>query len=130
MPYVLNDPFSVATLGWLTHSSLGIGTLGYIFEVEVDAATAASDGWFVRLNVTQPLTGPLSFKDADELARKLSDTPGLGNLAQVCSYVGARPGDPRVTPALKVSFIYLRGQRVAAGRRAEMLSKTQGPPTG
>jgi len=126
MALIINEPIHVATLGYITFQPLGWATDGFLFEGD----TEVLDGWYVRLNETTEILGPFPYKHAVDKAKTMSTTPGLGNLAQLCTYQGIRPGDPVTAPVLRVVYIYLRGKPVAGGKRAEYHSRRKNAPNG
>jgi len=84
-----------------------------------------SDEWYYRDKPGGELFGPISLKDAEFAARRLSDRPdGIGQ-AEVLTTVGNRPGDPQQPGGTRfvVAFIYLLGKKTFAGRQAEIQSK-------
>jgi len=140
---ILADPFHVATQGVLDNS-LGIATLGWIIcgERPVEEAQpnvppdniGLSEGeprreWWVRENQNEPLVGPFSFRDASKHARYLSQCEDRSGLAQVCTFVGTRGGDPKTEPELRVAYMYIKGKMTLGGRMAEYHSDRDLPPT-
>lgn len=100
--------------------------------------------WWYRENPQDALSGPFDYRQAENLARRLSRRTDRSGLAELCTYVAApvetpqrsdavnttRGGDPRrVTPKLFVVYMYIRGKRTLGGRTAEYHSSQGLPPT-
>jgi len=81
--------------------------------------------WYYREDANKELFGPISLKQADHAARRLSKDPKHTGRAEVLTTVGDRPGDPPQPggPKLVVAFIYLKGKKTFAGRQAAIQSK-------
>lgn len=85
--------------------------------------------FYYRENKNDPPFGPLSWYHADRGARRLSLDKTKSGLAEVLTVVGARKGDPP-QPELKFSVVnmYIRGNRVLGGHKAQFHSNNELPP--
>lgn len=63
-------------------------------------------------------SGPFTYRVANSHARYLS-RENVSGICHLLTYVGARPGDPLVTPTERIVFIYIRGKQSLGGRAAE-----------
>lgn len=136
---VLADPCHVATQG-LLDNTLGVATLGWIVEVPAETPVVVTPvdpvgsmvgdprrEWWVRKDDTDEWFGPLSYRDANSQARRMTlptDINAAGNsnnikYAQVGTIMGTRGGDPNVPPDMMVVFMYANGKQTLGGRMAE-----------
>jgi len=134
---VLADPFQVATQG-LLDNSIGMATLGWIIRVEAETPVVVVPSpprnigvligdprreWWVRKDASDPWFGPLSYRDANSHARRMTvrvdNTIAEVKYAQVGTILGTRGGDPNVTPNMFVAYMYENGKQFLAGRMAE-----------
>ena len=83
---------------------------------------AAHKDFYVRETASDALFGPLTFQHAEMYARLMSKENDSG-LAEVVTLVGSREGDPAISPAIFVSYIYVRGKCVLGGKTANYHSK-------
>lgn len=137
---VLADPIHVATQGVLDNS-LGIATLGWIIRADDrppvvvipvppnNIGSLVGDPrreWWVRKDETDPWHGPLSYRDANSQARRMTmdvdETISELKYAQVGTILGTRGGDPNVAPDMFVAFLYANGKQYLGGRMAEFNS--------
>ncbi len=82
--------------------------------------------FFVRKNPNDlDLVGPLTFQHANAQARFLSKSEdNETGVAEVITFVGARPGDAlKSPPTTFVVFLYVRGRLTMGGRVAAFNSK-------
>jgi len=137
---VLAEPIHVATQGALDNS-IGIATLGWIIQVDDtppvvvvpvppnNIGSLVGDPrreWWVRKDDTEPWHGPLSYRDANYQARRMTmdvdETISELKYAQVGTVLGTRGGDPQVDPDMFVAYLYANGKQYLGGRMAEFNS--------
>lgn len=143
MPTVIPDtdcalavPIEVATQGVLDNP-IGIATLGWIIRAD-DAPPVVTTPvppnnigslvgdprreWWVRRDDTEPWHGPLSYRDANSQARRMTmnvdNTISELKYAQVGTILGTRGGDPNVAPDMFVTYLYANGRQYLGGRMA------------
>lgn len=105
-----------------TLDSCGVGARGYRGRIERPNYGTGERTFFLREN--GELFGPLDYRTANSQARLISKLPKRSGVVEVVTYVGARPGDPVLSPPkLQVVFIYVRGKQVFGGRVAQYQSK-------
>jgi hypothetical protein len=86
--------------------------------------------FYVREDKNDALFGPLTYQHANAQARELSEDEDKSGLAEIVTYVGARPGDPVGNATeLRVVYMYIRGKQTLGGRTAQFHSDRQLPPT-
>lgn len=134
---ILADPTSVATQGVLDNS-LGIATLGWIIKADDAPPTVVVPvppnnigalvgdprrEWWVRKDENDVWFGPLSYRDANYQARRMTvdvdETISEIKYAQVGTILGTRGGDPNVDPDMFVAYLYANGKQYLGGRMAE-----------
>jgi len=132
---VLADPIQVSTQG-LLDSTIGVATLGWItitldqdpvVEVPINNPGALVGDprreWWVRKDESDPWFGPLSYRDANSQARRMTmdvdETISEIKYAQVGTILGTRGGDPNVDPNMFVAYMYANGKQYLGGRMAE-----------
>lgn len=134
---VLAEPIHVATQGVLDNA-IGIATLGWIIQVDDtppvvvvpvppnNIGSLVGDPrreWWVRRDDTEPWHGPLSYRDANYQARRMTmdvdETISELKYAQVGTVLGTRGGDPNVVPDMFVAYLYANGKQYLGGRMAE-----------
>lgn len=131
---LIDIPTYVATMG-VTDGPLGHITHGFVIRTPQTGGTGlpnvppnnigsliteANRDWWIRENQNDPLHGPLTYQQAVAGAKYLSRREDKSGLAQVCTYLGSRGGDPIKDPTqLFVVFMYIKGKRTLAGRMAE-----------
>ena len=137
---VLAEPIHVATQGVLDNA-IGIATLGWIIQVDDtppvvvvpvppnNIGSLVGDPrreWWVRKDDTEPWHGPLSYRDANYQARRMTmdvdETISELKYAQVGTVLGTRGGDPQVDPDMFVAYLYANGKQYLGGRMAEFNS--------
>ena len=110
----VDDKGNLTTYGWNVGASKG----------------APRQEFYVRENKHDVLFGPLDEPTADRVARTMSNDEERSGLAEVVTYVGARPGDPIGNPTtLRVVYMYIRGRKTLGGRTAQYHSDNELPPT-
>lgn len=133
---VLAEPIHVATQG-LLDNPIGVATLGWIIQtvdtppVVVIPVPPNNIGslvgdprreWWVRRDDTEPWHGPLSYRDANYQARRMTmdvdETISELKYAQVGTILGTRGGDPNVDPDMFVAYLYANGKQYLGGRMA------------
>jgi len=139
----INIPIHVATQGFLDRA-LGVATHGWLVRFDSEITVEGGSNippnnigsligdprreWWVRMDPTDPLYGPLSFRDADKAARFLSAEGNPDGKAEIVTFLGDRSGDPLLDEAvLFVAFMYDFGKRSLAGRMAEYNSGKEAP---
>jgi hypothetical protein len=134
---VLAEPIHVATQG-LLDNPIGMATLGWVIQtvdtppVVVIPVPPNNIGslvgdprreWWVRRDDTEPWHGPLSYRDANYQARRMTmdvdETISELKYAQVGTILGTRGGDPLVSPDMFVAYLYANGKQYLGGRMAE-----------
>lgn len=87
--------------------------------------------WYYRENADSELVGPMTYYVADKQARALSRDEKKSGLAELLVYSGTRNGDPPPVGGskLQVVYMYIRGVRVLAGKKAQYHSDNRLPPT-
>lgn len=71
--------------------------------------------FYLREKETDPLFGPLSYRDANKYARDASRDNETG-LMEMLVFVGSRPSDPKGAPHLRVVAKYVRGRLITGGK--------------
>lgn len=84
-----------------------------------------SQDFYYRESPGYPLVGPMSYYFALKGAQYLSQLKGHTGVAEVCTYVGNRIGDPPGPPRLFVMHTYMRGKLTLSGRMAMYNSKVR-----
>lgn len=135
---VLNEPIEVSTQGVLDNA-IGIATLGWIIRADDRPPSVVipvppnnigqielqepNRDWWVRKDDSEPWHGPLSYRDANSQARRMTlevdNTISEVKYAQVGTILGTRGGDPEVSPDMFVAFLYANGRQYLGGRMAE-----------
>jgi hypothetical protein len=134
---VLADPIQVATQG-LLDNTIGVATLGWVVRVEAQPPVVVVPvppnnigalvgdprrEWWVRKDENDPWFGPLSYRDANSQARRMTmdvdETIAEIKYAQVGTILGTRGGDPNVDPDMFVAYLYANGKQYLGGRMAE-----------
>lgn len=128
---ILADPESTATHGMLDED-IGIATLGWIIRIKDDPIISYPIGdliadperdWWYRKDNTDPWFGPLSYRDANSQARRMTmDADALHGevkYSQLGTVLGTRGGDPQVSPDMFVVYLYVNGKMTLGGRMAE-----------
>lgn len=81
-----------------------------------------SKDWYLRRDSNDSWFGPLTFREADDQARRMTYDGTVENVmyAQLGTFVGTRGGDPSMDPSvLFVVYIYANGKLFLRGRQAE-----------
>lgn len=82
--------------------------------------------WFVREDPDSSLMGPYDFRQADMVARKLSQPSEGGNplgFSELVRFVGDHGADPDVTVSkIQIKYLYIDGRRLLGGRAAAFKS--------
>ena len=85
-----------------------------------------SQDFYYRETPDHPLVGPMSYYFAMSGARYLSESKEHSGVAEVCTYVGTRIGDPyRNPPTLFVMHVFIQGKLTLSGRRAAYNSRVR-----
>lgn len=121
---ILADPLSVATHGLISDVPLTIAVRGWILENILEIEFPLLDGWYFRRDDTDVWHGPLSYRDANSQARRITKPKSAADsfpvkYAQVGQVVGSRGGDPRITPHMRVVYMYANGRQYIGGKLAE-----------
>jgi len=120
---VLDDTLGVATLGWITVAP----DQDPIVDIPSNNVGALVGDprreWWVRRDESEPWFGPLSYRDANSQARRMTmdvdETISEIKYAQVGTILGSRGGDPNVDPNMFVAYLYANGKQYLGGRMAE-----------
>lgn len=121
---ILADPLSVATQGVLSNKPLTISVLGWLEEDTVEIDFPVLEGWYYRMDDTEKWHGPMSYRDANSQARRMTMPKYLSNAitvkyAQVGQVLGVRGGDPKMKPHMRVVYMYANGRQYLGGKIAE-----------
>lgn len=149
-------PIEVAIQGVLDNS-IGIATLGWVFRADDRPSVVVTPvppnnigsligdprrEWWVRKDENDPWFGPLSYRDVNFQARRMTvdvdNTISEVKYAQVGTILGARGGDPNLDPnkvvdpntdpGMFVTYLYANGRMYLGGRMAEFNADKVPPP--
>lgn len=83
--------------------------------------------FYLRTNKDGQLEGPYSYYEAEgkgRTATRDAARTGVGDLSlELVTIVGARQGDPPITPKIRVICVYLAGRKVTGGALAQYNSE-------
>ena len=128
---VLDAPLGIATLGWLIRETSDLPPSIERPPLPGALYTDPNRDWWIRRDESDVWHGPLSYRDANFQARRMTVDADNSILevkyAQIGTNVGDRGGDPKVAPHMIVVYIYANGRQYLGGRMAEF-NKDKVPP--
>ena len=117
---ILDDSIGIATLGWIVCDRPNDGSIITIPIGEL--LSEPTREWWYRKDDTDAWFGPLSYRDANSQARRMTLYPDNSisevKYSQVGTIIGTRGGDPKVASHMVVVYIYANGRQYLGGRMA------------